>query len=293
MERLFIITGIVCLLSAGAVAAERSMLARVTVYWASGGSGSDHWTRKHQAATKVRLREGHCAVDPRKIPYGSKIILPDATLTAVDTGGHVKSRRASRIGRSSAQKNALVVDRFFETKSEALAWAKKNPHFMKVRVVSRSNLIESTPAGKTRTTTTTTSTATRVAATKRTEPAVIATSKQTKQTVVASAPTPAAIASVQSPAPAQPALRTSVPTARTPAASTVARPRQPSSVATAGAIATNAKPANPAAASSATAPTAPVVLLGAPRVASNSSAASVPTAKPQAPGVMVHGPSHH
>src|SRR3712207_5570364 len=140
MKRFVTAISVFCLLGAAALAAERTMLARVTVYWASGGSGSDHWTRKHKAATPVRLRSGHCAVDPRRIPYGSKVILPDATLTAVDTGGHVKSRRAARIGRSSAQRNALVVDRFFETKQQALAWAKKNPHFMKVRVVSTSRV---------------------------------------------------------------------------------------------------------------------------------------------------------
>ncbi|HEX8281388.1 MAG TPA: hypothetical protein VF551_08425, partial [Chthoniobacterales bacterium] len=73
----------------------------------------------------------------RRIPYGSKIILPDATLTAVDTGGHVRSRRAARrIGRSKAERNAIVIDRFFETKRQALAWAKKHPHFMTVRVIS-------------------------------------------------------------------------------------------------------------------------------------------------------------
>ena len=113
------------------------MLARVTVYWASGGSGSDHWTRKHITASGVRLRGGHCAVDPRLIPYGSKVILPDGPLTAVDTGSHVRSRRAARrIGRTAAERNAIVIDRFFETKREAMAWVRKNPYFMTVRVIS-------------------------------------------------------------------------------------------------------------------------------------------------------------
>src|SRR3954453_11778961 len=104
MKRSLIITGVVCLLHTTGAAEERSMLARVTVYWASGGAGSDHWTRKHIAASGARLRNGHCAVDPRRIPYGSKVVLPDGTLTAVDTGGHVKSRRAARlIGRTAAE----------------------------------------------------------------------------------------------------------------------------------------------------------------------------------------------
>lgn len=107
-------------------AREQSLLARVTVYW----------TRKHQTATSVRLRVGHCAVDPKRIPYGSKVLLPDTTLTAVDTGKHVITRRAARkAGRTTLERNALVVDRFFETQRQALSWVRTNPHFMTVRVL--------------------------------------------------------------------------------------------------------------------------------------------------------------
>lgn len=137
MKRSMIALGLVLLGAPAASAFEQSLLARVTVYWASGGSGSDRWTRQHQAATSVRLRPGHCAVDPRRIPYGSKVLLPDATLVAVDTGSHVVSRRAARkAGRTSLERNALVVDRFFESKGQALSWARRNPHFMTVRVLS-------------------------------------------------------------------------------------------------------------------------------------------------------------
>jgi len=116
-------------------AREQSVLARVTVYWASGGGGSDHWTRRHICSTGARLRAGHCAVDPRRIPYGSKVTLPDATLLAVDTGSAVRSRKAARrSGRTALERNALVVDRFFETKQQALSWARRNPYFMLVRV---------------------------------------------------------------------------------------------------------------------------------------------------------------
>lgn len=118
-------------------AREQSLLARVTVYWASGGRGSDRYTRQHKSSTGLRLRHGHCAVDPRKIPYGSQIIFPDRTgLVAVDTGSAVRSRKAARRGgRTAYEKNAVVVDRFFETKRQALAWARRNPAFMTVRVL--------------------------------------------------------------------------------------------------------------------------------------------------------------
>ncbi|MEP7013939.1 MAG: hypothetical protein ABI925_00710 [Verrucomicrobiota bacterium] len=115
---------------------EQSVLARVTVYWAKGGPGSDRFTRLHKTATGVRLRSGHCAVDPRRIPYGSQVIFPDGRFLAVDTGTAVINRKAARLsGRTKVEKNAVVVDRFFETKGQAEAWEKKHPPFMTVRVI--------------------------------------------------------------------------------------------------------------------------------------------------------------
>ena len=117
---------------------NQTLLARVTVYWASGGKGSDRYTRRHKCSTGLRLRTGHCAVDPTKIPYGSNIIFPDGTsLAAVDTGTAVRNRKAARLlGRTTSERNAVVIDRFFETKRQALAWANSNPHFMPVRVIT-------------------------------------------------------------------------------------------------------------------------------------------------------------
>jgi hypothetical protein len=116
---------------------QQSLLARVTVYWAKGGSGSDRYTRLHKCATGVRLQNGHCAVDPEQIPYGSQVLFPDGTsLAAVDTGTAVKNRKAARrAGRTAYERNAIVIDRFFESKRQALSWADRNPLFMTVRVV--------------------------------------------------------------------------------------------------------------------------------------------------------------
>ena len=132
----FVLVFILALAVAPALPArDQSVLARVTVYWAKGGSGSDRWTKRHVCSTGARLRAGHCAVDPRRIPYGSRVSLPDATLLAVDTGSAVRSRKAARhAGRNSLERGALVVDRFFETKQEALSWARRNPYFMFVRI---------------------------------------------------------------------------------------------------------------------------------------------------------------
>src|SRR5438309_4786587 len=112
-----------------AYAAEQPTLARVTTYWREEGQLRAAWNG-------ARLRNGHCAVDPKKIPYGSRIQLGDEELTAVDTGPAVVSRKAARLsGRNAAERNAVVVDRYFETKSQAVAWEKSHSHFMKMRVL--------------------------------------------------------------------------------------------------------------------------------------------------------------
>src|SRR3954465_8863952 len=108
MMKRFLIAFILLLpLASNAFAQEQSLLARVTVYWASGGKGSDRWTRRHVCSTGARLRVGHCAVDPRRIPYGSRVVFPDGTLIAVDTGSAVRSRKAARLsGRNAVERSA-------------------------------------------------------------------------------------------------------------------------------------------------------------------------------------------
>src|SRR5437867_7938504 len=116
------------LLATPAFAHEESILARVTSYWASEGSKF--------ASTGGRLRPGHCAVDPKRIPYGSKVVFPDAVCTAVDTGTALVSRKAARLcGRTASRLKAIVVGRYFETKGEAGAGSNGDRGFMMVRVV--------------------------------------------------------------------------------------------------------------------------------------------------------------
>src|SRR4030095_3074135 len=107
-------------LASAVFAREESILARVTSYWP--GEGSKY------ASTGRRLRAGHCAVDPKRIPYGSKVVFPDRVCTAVDTGPAVVSRKAARLcGRTASQLKAIVFDRFFESKREAMAWTNAHP----------------------------------------------------------------------------------------------------------------------------------------------------------------------
>jgi 3D (Asp-Asp-Asp) domain-containing protein len=138
----------------GAYARDNSLLARVTVYWARGGHGSDRYTRQHKSATGQRLEQGHCAVDPRRIPYGSRVVLPDGTtLSAVDTGTAVRNRKAARrSARTADERSAIVIDKFFETKHQALTWANSNPPFVNVKVlppnapaVSKPNITNTQP----------------------------------------------------------------------------------------------------------------------------------------------------
>jgi len=121
-----------------AYAAEQPTFARVTTYWREEGEFRAAWNG-------ARLRNGHCAVDPKKIPYGSRIQLAEEELIAVDTGPAVVSRKAARVsGRNAAERNAVVVDRYFETKSQAVAWEKSHPHFMKMRVVGPEAVVSRT-----------------------------------------------------------------------------------------------------------------------------------------------------
>jgi hypothetical protein len=117
--------------ASAAFAREEAVLARITGYWGRGQGASAKY-----ASTGERLRAGHCAVDPKRIPYGSKVLFPDGACTAVDTGPAVVSREAARrSGRTPNQRNALVVDKFFETKAEAVAWTNAHPAFMTLPIV--------------------------------------------------------------------------------------------------------------------------------------------------------------
>jgi len=105
-------------------------LARLTAYWTE----EDPWTAKHESSTGVTLHEGHCAVDPKLIPYGSLVQIPGmGSYVAVDTGSAVISRQAALgSGQNAAQRNALVVDLFFETRKEAEDFAAHGPAYVAV-----------------------------------------------------------------------------------------------------------------------------------------------------------------
>src|SRR5437868_14636576 len=110
MDTKFLLTtlGFASLFAASAFAREESLLARITV----DGPGEG---QVRACSNGARLRAGHCAVDPKRIPFGSRVLFPDATCLAIDSGPAVVNRKAARAtGRTASQRNALVIDRFFE-----------------------------------------------------------------------------------------------------------------------------------------------------------------------------------
>ena len=129
MKRQIMALGVGLIFACQVFAGEHAALARVTVYWPGEGSG------RSAAWNGAQLREDHCAVDPKKIPYGSKMKIGDGECVAKDTGPAVVNRKAARSsGRNAAERNAIVIDRYFDSKERARAWAKSNPHFMPVQV---------------------------------------------------------------------------------------------------------------------------------------------------------------
>jgi 3D (Asp-Asp-Asp) domain-containing protein len=106
-------------------------LARVTAYWSGEG---DYYTRHHLSATGVRLHNGHCAVDPSVIPYGSVVDIEGlGRYLAVDTGTAVVTRRAAReSGHNRGERAALVVDLYFENRREGEKFAANGPKFAAV-----------------------------------------------------------------------------------------------------------------------------------------------------------------
>lgn len=131
MKHLFsFITVSFLLIQVATAAHEQPVLARVTVYWRAEGCGL------RASSTGARLREGNCAVDPRKIPFGSQVVFADAACLAVDTGPDVVNRKAARVsGRNAREREAIVIDRFFESKEKAMAWTANHPSFVNVWVV--------------------------------------------------------------------------------------------------------------------------------------------------------------
>ena len=107
---------------------KKEIKVRLTAYWAK-GSDTDSDTAKRRSSTGATLKPNKSvAVDPRIIPYFSKLYIPNLGFRfAHDTGTDVIRKKASH-GKYP------IVDIFFMTEKEAMRFVNNNPKIVKVAV---------------------------------------------------------------------------------------------------------------------------------------------------------------
>ena len=107
---------------------KKEIKVRLTAYWAK-GSDTDSWSAKRQSSTGATLKPNKSvAVDPKIIPYFSKLYIPNLGFRfAHDTGTDVIRKKASH-------GQYPVVDIFFLTEKEAMRFVNNNPKIVKVAV---------------------------------------------------------------------------------------------------------------------------------------------------------------
>ena len=107
---------------------KKEIKVRLTAYWAK-GSDTDSWSAKRQSSTGATLKPNRSvAVDPRIIPFFSKVYIPNLGFrVAHDTGTDVIKRKASG-GKYP------IIDIFFMTEKEAMRFVNNNPKIVKVAV---------------------------------------------------------------------------------------------------------------------------------------------------------------
>ena len=107
---------------------KKEIKVRLTAYWAK-GSDTDSDTAKRRSSTGATLKPNKSvAVDPRIIPYFSKLYIPNLGFrVAHDTGTDVIRKKASH-------GTYPIVDIFFMTEKEAMRFVNNNPKIVKVAV---------------------------------------------------------------------------------------------------------------------------------------------------------------
>jgi 3D (Asp-Asp-Asp) domain-containing protein len=107
---------------------KKEIKVRLTAYWAK-GRDTDSWSAKRQSSTGATLKPNKSvAVDPKVIPFFSKVYIPNLGFrVAHDTGTDVIKRKASG-GKYP------IIDIFFMTEKEAMRFVNNNPKIVKVAV---------------------------------------------------------------------------------------------------------------------------------------------------------------
>ena len=111
----------------------KKVMARLTTY-SKNEKGGDRDTRRGISSTgKPLLNEYSAAIDPKLIPYNSKIIIPSLNmkLIAQDTGKDVRSRKASK----KTGRNEPIVDIFFDREKDARIFANNNPKVVEIFII--------------------------------------------------------------------------------------------------------------------------------------------------------------
>ena len=107
---------------------KKEIKVRLTAYWAK-GSDTDSDTARRKSSTGATLKPNKSvAVDPRIIPFFSRIYIPNLGMrVAHDTGTDVKNKKASG-GKYP------IIDIFFMTEKEAMRFVNNNPKIVKVSI---------------------------------------------------------------------------------------------------------------------------------------------------------------
>ena len=107
---------------------KKEIKVRLTAYWAK-GSNTDSWSAKRQSSTGATLKPNKSvAVDPKIIPYFSKLYIPNLGFRVPhDTGTDVIRKKASG-GKYP------IIDIFFMSEKEAIRFINNNPKIVKVAI---------------------------------------------------------------------------------------------------------------------------------------------------------------
>ena len=107
---------------------KKEIKVRLTAYWAR-GSDTDSWSAKRQSSTGATLKPNRSvAVDPRIIPYFSKLYIPNLGFR------FAHYTRTNVIRKNAIHGKYPVVDIVFMTEKEAMRFVNNNPKIVKVAV---------------------------------------------------------------------------------------------------------------------------------------------------------------
>lgn len=108
------------------------------------------WGTKVASNPRKRATEGStCATDPSKIPFGTKIYIPElggivgnGIFVVDDTGSAVKKMQA--IPKSKRSEIKYVIDIYVDSNAKMNKLARANPHYMEVYIFNKAIELAST-----------------------------------------------------------------------------------------------------------------------------------------------------